>query len=301
MEVKYCRSRISVTWSAGVDQLLAPPRLGGLVGRAEGDVVHGAAGLQAPRPPVAAATSTTAPARRRPSRTARGPRPRPARRMPSRPASISRGRLEQPLGQRHRVQAAHGVLGGHPGDAVPARPGVAGRGDEVDDQAVGVAQRQHLLAVAGRRGRVARRRRGSASRRCHQPIDSGGTLNAVAVVSPAPWRPAGTPVPREERQERRRPPGLVAVVEVVGAGASKLTVCLTSRSPSTAGVEVDVALRVRRDRRDVVQAVRGDVGHPRSPVIPVTVVAGATDARGCSPLYSLVHLMARGDVAEFAP
>jgi hypothetical protein len=32
----------------------------------------------------------------------------------------------------------------------------------------------------------------------------------------------------------------------------------------------------------------------------VTVVAYATDARGCPPLYSLVHLVARGDVAEFA-
>jgi hypothetical protein len=32
----------------------------------------------------------------------------------------------------------------------------------------------------------------AASRFCHQPIDSGGTLNAVAVVSPLPCRPAGT-------------------------------------------------------------------------------------------------------------
>ncbi len=29
--------------------------------------------------------------------------------------------------------------------------------------------------------------------RCHHPSDSGGTLNAVAVVRPAPLRPAGTP------------------------------------------------------------------------------------------------------------
>jgi hypothetical protein len=27
---------------------------------------------------------------------------------------------------------------------------------------------------------------------CHQPSDSGGTLNAVAVVSPLPCRPGGT-------------------------------------------------------------------------------------------------------------
>ena len=31
------------------------------------------------------------------------------------------------------------------------------------------------------------------SRSCHHPSDDPGTLNAVAVVIPAPWRPGETP------------------------------------------------------------------------------------------------------------
>ena len=64
------------------------------------------------------------------------------------PGEHLRGRVEQPLGHRHRVQPAHGVLGGHPGHAVPTRAGIAGRGDQIDHQSVRVAEAQHLLAVA---------------------------------------------------------------------------------------------------------------------------------------------------------
>jgi hypothetical protein len=99
-------------------------------------------------------------------------------------------RLERGLGHHHRVQPSRRVLRRNPSRAVPARARVAGRGDQVDHQAVGIAQREDLLASTVHRVLGIH---SWACRRCHQPGDSGGTVNAVAVVRRVLLRPAGTP------------------------------------------------------------------------------------------------------------
>ena len=68
--------------------------------------------------------------------------------------------------------------------------------------------------------------------------------------------------PGEEGQDRAGPPGLVAVVEVVGAGIVEVDGLLDEPQAERPGVEVDVAAGVAGDRRDVVDAV---LGHGRSP------------------------------------
>ena len=59
--------------------------------------------------------------------------------------------------------------------------------------------------------------------------------------------------------DRARLAGLVAVVEVVGAGVVEVDGLLDEPEPERAGVELDVPARRARDRRDVVDAVLGRV------------------------------------------
>ena len=62
-------------------------------------------------------------------------------------------------------------------------------------------------------------------------------------------------LPREEGQDRAGLAGLVAVVEVVGAGIVEVDGLLDQAQAERAGVEVEVAAGRARDGRDVVDAV----------------------------------------------
>ena len=178
------------------------------------------------------------------------------------PGQHPSGRFQGGLRHRDRVQPADRVLGGHPPGTVPAGAGVAGGGDQVDDEAVRVAQRQRRLAVAVDRPVGVDLQVGQVplppSQRLGRDAERGRGGQAGAVA------PGGHPLPGEECQDRRRPPGRVPVVEVVGARVVEVHRLLDQPQPQHPGVEVDVALRVRRDGRDVVQAARADVAHAGS-------------------------------------
>ena len=64
----------------------------------------------------------------------------------------------------------------------------------------------------------------------------------------------------EERQDRSRGSPLVAVVQVVDVGRVEVDGLLDQPQPQQTRVEVDVAGRVRRDARDVVDAVKLHLG-----------------------------------------
>ena len=53
------------------------------------------------------------------------------------------------------------------------------------------------------------------------------------------------------------PAGLVAVIEMIGAGIVEVDGLLHEAQPERAGVEVEIAARRSRDRGDMVDAVLG--------------------------------------------
>ena len=170
-------------------------------------------------------------------------------------------RVELLLRQGDRVQAADGVVGRDVGDSVPARAAITFGGHQVDDHAVGIAEGEHLFVVSiGRLVDVdpqlleplvpppQRRSRHAECRRRRHP----GSL-----------APLGDTRPGEERQQARRTPLLVPVVEVIRVRRVEVDRLLDQSQAEGSRVEVDVGLRVGGDRGDVMQSVRTDAGHGR--------------------------------------
>ncbi|UUO01006.1 hypothetical protein M4D79_20185 [Mycolicibacterium novocastrense] len=88
-----------------------------------------------------------------------------------------------------------------------------------------------------------------AQRRLRHRQRHGGGLPGAA----APGREAG---PWKEGDQRSGSAGLVAEVQVVAVGGVEVDRLLHQPQAQHLAVEVDVALRVRGDRRDVVQTRR---------------------------------------------
>ena len=63
--------------------------------------------------------------------------------------------------------------------------------------------------------------------------------------------------PGEEGKDGPRGPGIVAKVEVVGPGIVKVDGALYEAEPQHFGIEIQIPLRVRSNRGDVVQANNG--------------------------------------------
>ena len=148
------------------------------------------------------------------------------------------------------MQTAHSVFGGNLGDAVPARAMIAIGGDQVDHDAVGIPEGEHLVLVAGprrvrvdpevgepllpptqRRARHAERRRGR---------------HAGALPTRLETRP------RKEGEQAGRGAPLVTVIEVIGLRGVEVHRLLDQPQTERAGVEVDVGLRVCGDGGHVV-------------------------------------------------
>ena len=74
---------------------------------------------------------------------------------------------------------------------------------------------------------------------------------------------------------------LVSVVQVVGIRGVEVDRLLDHLQPEHMGVEVHVALRIGGDRGHVVQPVRTDVVHHRTPFFALSTLAGrARDIQG---------------------
>src|SRR5699024_5923482 len=74
----------------------------------------------------------------------------------------------------------------------------------------------------------------------------------------------GHSAPGKESQQRARMPGFVAVIQMVGRGVIEVDGLLDQAQAQALDVEVDVALRVPGNRRDVVQSA-GACGHGGPP------------------------------------
>ena len=136
-------------------ELLLPQRLGRQIRRTEGDVMDSAAGLPAAitntgkdiNQGTGAATGHAEP----------GSLPLLTGQAHAEQLGQHRGRrVELPLRQGDRMQAADRMLGGDVGDPVPTGAMITFRGHEIDHHAVGITEGEHLLLVAGTRVRRCR-------------------------------------------------------------------------------------------------------------------------------------------------
>ena len=156
--------------------------------------------------------------------------------------------------ERDAEDAADGVLGRHR-RRVPAggAPGVV-EPDQFQHQPVRIAEGEHRRAVAEARLRAFGR-----------DLVPQQPLHPVADASPrhreARFRCLAGAVPAlvraevgEEGEDGAGRAGAVAVVEMVGAGIVEIDRALHEAQAERAGVEVEVALRVGGDGRDVVDA-----------------------------------------------
>src|ERR1041385_1344409 len=223
----------------------------------------------ATNPPVDR-TSTRGPGT--PSPAPRGARPPPPRRESPRRARFARRpesqRVHQhPLGggallhpDRHRMEAADGVLARNPRRLPPGGPGLgAGIGDQLEHQPIVVTERDRLLSA----------RSGPPP---GGPVVPDAMVNQPLQPEPESGRehrerqhahlsrslaPAPRPGPREEGQDAAGCAGLVAEVEVVSLRIVEVHCALDEPEAEPAGVEIERALRIARDRGDVMDAQRG--------------------------------------------
>lgn len=182
-------------------------------------------------------------------------------------------------GEYGRVLAADRVFGGDKG-RIPRVAGV-GRGGchKVELESVRITQREPFL-ICGCTG-------------------DGGVHTEVAEVVLPPTqaalrnrersggRLAGTDppgdhlTPREEGHERARPPGVVAVVQVVGRWIVEVDGLLDKSETETADIEVNVGLRVSCDGGDVMQT-RGVRCHGDPPEVRPAPAVDVIHANACT-------------------
>ena len=86
-------------------------------------------------------------------------------------------------------------------------------------------------------------------------------LKAVWVTSPAPAEPRVGVGPGEEGEDGAGRAGVVAEVEVVGAGVVEVDGALDEAEAEAFGVEVEIGLRVGGDGGDVVETDDGLCRH----------------------------------------
>jgi hypothetical protein len=99
-----------------------------------------------------------------------------------------------------------------------------------------------------------------------QPVAVGDRQREV-VGAADPRMPRRRARPLEEGDDRAGCADLVAEVEVVAAGVVEVDRLLDEAQPEHARVEVDRALRVRADERDVVDALDRHRFAPQSSVV----------------------------------
>jgi hypothetical protein len=148
------------------------------------------------------------------------------------------------------VEAEQGVLGRDVVGARGQRRVVDVRDQQLVTQALEVGEREDAVVGALGRDALVGQARGPEVERLvggDAPLD--GVDHAVAGL--APLRPGEL----EEGQDRARRAALVAEVEVIDVGLVEVDRLLDQAQAQDAGVEVDVAWGVGRDRGDVMQTL----------------------------------------------
>ena len=127
-----------------------------------------------------------------------------------------------------------------------------GRCHEFERESVGVGEGQYFLAEPGEGGvgghtlRLQSFAPESQRSRRHGPGD--GTRQSRAGPSARQF------IPQKEGQQRAGRRGVISVIEMIGAGIVEVDGLLHEAQAEHPRVEVDVALRIRRDGGDVMKA-----------------------------------------------
>ena len=154
------------------------------------------------------------------------------------------------LAKRHPEEAADRVLGRDVAGARSLCLPCIRVADDLQAHAIGVGKAEHLL-LKPLAGAFRRNTRGQQAllpelERCERNAECGRRSFSYAQAAARGVRPG------EESKDGSRRPGIVAKVEVIGSGIVKVDGALYETKPQHFGIEVQISLRVRSNRCDVM-------------------------------------------------